>query len=74
MLGVVAGCDDRTSWLLRGLTNVVVDATHLPGTFQKDPADRFIVATARHHRLTLVTGDEAILAYARGGFVEVLAV
>jgi PIN domain nuclease of toxin-antitoxin system len=51
---------------------VVIDATRLPGTFHKDPADRLIVATARHHRLTLVTGDEAILAYAREGHVDVL--
>lgn len=35
----------------------------LPGTFHDDPADRFIVATAIHHRLTLVTSDEKILAY-----------
>ena len=53
---------------------VVVDATHLPGTFHKDPADRFIVASARHHHLTLVTGDDAILSYAREGHVDVLAV
>lgn len=54
--------------------DIIVDATHLPGTFHKDPADRFIVASARHHRLTLITGDESILAYARGGHVTVLAV
>jgi PIN domain nuclease of toxin-antitoxin system len=53
---------------------VVVDATHLPGAFHKDPADRFIVATARHHHLLLVTGDEAILEYGRGGYVDVLPV
>lgn len=54
--------------------DVIVDATHLPGTFHKDPADRFIVASARHHHLTLVTGDELILAYARDGHVDALAV
>lgn len=53
---------------------VIVDATRLPGTFHKDPADRFIVASARHHHLTLVTGDELILDYAQGGHVEVLSV
>jgi hypothetical protein len=31
-------------------------------------------ASARHHPLTLVTGDELILAYARDGHVDVLAV
>lgn len=53
---------------------VMVDASHLPGAFHKDPADRFIVASARHHHLTLITGDELILTYARGGHVAVLAV
>lgn len=52
--------------------DVVVDATGLPGDFHKDPADRFIVATARAHRLRLVTADAAILAYGRAGHVEVL--
>ena len=54
--------------------DIIVDATHLPGTFHKDPADRFIVASARHHHLTLVTGDEQIVAYGRDGHVDVLAV
>lgn len=38
-------------------------ANALPGTFHEDPADRFIVATAIHHRLVLLTSDEKILAY-----------
>lgn len=53
--------------------DVVIDATQLPGTFHRDPADRFIVAAARHHGLTLATADEVILAYARQGHVEALA-
>ena len=53
---------------------VVIDATHLPGRFHKDPADRFIVACARHHRLRLVTGDDLILGYAQNGHVDVLPV
>jgi PIN domain nuclease of toxin-antitoxin system len=32
----------------------------LPRTFQKDPADRIIVATARANRLTLITPDPLI--------------
>ena len=35
----------------------------LPGEFHKDPADRFLVAAAIQHGLTLVTADERILAY-----------
>jgi PIN domain nuclease of toxin-antitoxin system len=51
--------------------DVIVDSTRLPGEFHKDPADRFIVATARARKLTLVTGDELILKYAASGFVSV---
>jgi PIN domain nuclease of toxin-antitoxin system len=54
--------------------DIIVDATHLPGVFHNDPADRFIVASARHHHLTLITGDERIIAYAGHGHVDVLAV
>ena len=38
-------------------------STELPGEFHKDPADRFIVATARSRNLTIVTSDEKILSY-----------
>lgn len=34
-----------------------------PGNFHQDPANCIIVATARHHNLTLLTSDEKILAY-----------
>jgi PIN domain nuclease of toxin-antitoxin system len=51
--------------------DVVLESTRLPGTFHKDPADRFIVATARVHDLVLVTGDKLILDYAGGGHVKV---
>jgi PIN domain nuclease of toxin-antitoxin system len=40
-----------------------VEAYALPGRFHKDPADRLLVATARLHKLTLITADEQILAY-----------
>lgn len=42
---------------------IAIESTLLPGLFHKDPADRFIVATARHHQLALATQDDAILAY-----------
>lgn len=35
----------------------------LPAPFHRDPADRILVATARHHDLTLLTTDQRILAY-----------
>jgi PIN domain nuclease of toxin-antitoxin system len=38
-------------------------STSLPGVFHKDPADRFIVATARHLGATLITKDVKIRRY-----------
>jgi PIN domain nuclease of toxin-antitoxin system len=46
---------------------IALDSTRLPGGFQADPADRFLVATARSRRACLVTQDEQILSYAAAG-------
>jgi PIN domain nuclease of toxin-antitoxin system len=43
---------------------IAVDAVDLPAWEYGDPADRLIVATARHLDGTLVTRDAAILQYA----------
>ena len=43
--------------------SVAIEATRLPGTFHRDPADQIIVATARTHGCPLVTLDRKILAY-----------
>jgi PIN domain nuclease of toxin-antitoxin system len=42
---------------------ISVESVDLPGEFHKDPADRFIVATARHYSAPLVTADLKIRAY-----------
>ena len=42
---------------------VAVAATHLPGALHRDPADRFLVATALHYGCPLVTSDQLLLAY-----------
>jgi PIN domain nuclease of toxin-antitoxin system len=42
-----------------------MDASQLPGEPHGDPADRMIVATARHLGASVVTRDSRILAYAR---------
>lgn len=42
---------------------VAVQSTRLPGEFHKDPADRMIVALARHFNVPVVTADEKIRAY-----------
>ena len=58
------------SALNRNLVQVIsVDATiarlanELPGDFHEDPADRFIVATALHLKLAIITSDVNIRAY-----------
>lgn len=43
---------------------IAVDAVELPAWEHRDPADRIIVATARHMGAVLVTRDGAILDYA----------
>ncbi|MBM4345756.1 MAG: type II toxin-antitoxin system VapC family toxin [Deltaproteobacteria bacterium] len=53
---------------------VAVEAAQLPGEFHADPADRFLVATARVLGMRLATRDGRILDYARSGLVQVLPV
>lgn len=50
---------------------IATDAATLPWT-HKDPADRMIVATARHWRVPLLTVDRAILDYAAAGYVQAI--
>ena len=54
-------------------TSIVIDSCQLPGDPHTDPADRFLIATAREMNLTLVTSDKKILAYGMAGNVQVLA-
>ncbi len=51
---------------------IAVDASCLPGDMHGDPADRLLVATARHLGIPLVTRDARIIAYGEQGFVQVL--
>jgi PIN domain nuclease of toxin-antitoxin system len=46
---------------------IAVDSTRLPWEAHSDPADRIIVATARHLGATLVTADGALLEFAKQG-------
>jgi len=39
---------------------IAIDSDLLPDYPRADPADRFIIATARRHELALVTADEVI--------------
>ncbi len=52
---------------------IAIHAYDLPGSFQDDPADRMIVASARVLGATLVTRDRDILRYGAEGHVDVLA-
>ena len=51
---------------------IAVDAAYLPGDMHGDPADRLLVATARHLGVPLVTRDARIIAYGEQGYVQVL--
>lgn len=51
---------------------LAIDSVRLPGSFHADPADRLIIATARHCSAPLLTADRAILDYAAGGHVSVI--
>jgi len=42
---------------------IAIDATRLQDWDQKDPGDRIVVATARVHRLEVLTSDPKILHY-----------
>ena len=51
---------------------IAIASVRLPGSFHADPADRFIVATARHHNVPLVTADRAILDCSTFGYVRTI--
>jgi PIN domain nuclease of toxin-antitoxin system len=50
-----------------------VESTLLPGELHGDPADRFLIATARTQEKILATRDGAILNYAKQGLVRAVA-
>ena len=52
--------------------DIAIDASYLPGPLHGDPADRLIVATARHRGVPVVTRDGRIIDYAQSGFVHVI--
>lgn len=63
----------RDALMIPGLTlvplepEIAVASTRLPWEMHADPADRILVATARHLGATLVTADGALLEMARRG-------
>ncbi|MFN3075765.1 MAG: type II toxin-antitoxin system VapC family toxin [Alphaproteobacteria bacterium] len=51
---------------------VAVGSNRLPADPHGDPADRIIIATARHLDAPQVTADQKILSYAKDGHVKAL--
>jgi PIN domain nuclease of toxin-antitoxin system len=51
---------------------IAVESTRLPWEMHPDPADRILVATARHLGATLVTADRALLEMAQKGHFKVM--
>lgn len=81
--GRLALTDDVGTWLAGVLAlpalrlaplepAIAVDSVRLPGTLHADPADRLIIATARHLGFPLLTADRAILDYGNDGHVRVI--
>jgi PIN domain nuclease of toxin-antitoxin system len=48
------------------------ESTLLPGKPHGDPADRFLIATARTQSVALATRDEHIIEYGKLGFLRVV--
>jgi PIN domain nuclease of toxin-antitoxin system len=51
--------------LLAFTPQIAIDSVDLPDPMHKDPSDRILVSTARIERLTLLTRDRHILAFAK---------
>ena len=52
--------------------SIAVDSVRLPEPLHPDPADRFIIATARYASAPLMTADQAILTYGNAGHVRTI--
>lgn len=52
--------------------DAAVESTLLPGHVHGDPADRFLIATARAQGVALATRDEKIIEYGKLGFLRVV--
>ena len=65
---------DRPDFELVGLEpEIAIESCNLPAGFHADPADRFLVATARLKNAVIVTRDKRILKYGKQGHVKVMA-
>ena len=53
--------------------DIAIAASWLPEPLHGDPADRLLIATARHLAMPIVTRDARIMAYAAAGHVGAIA-
>ena len=64
---------DRANLAETPLTaEILIASSQLPGLLHGDPADRMLIATARHLNCPLMTRDREILAYADQGHVRAI--
>jgi PIN domain nuclease of toxin-antitoxin system len=66
---VMAGPGVRTAVLT---PDIAIAASFLPGELQRDPGDRFIIATARQLGIPIVTRDRRIAEYSAQGHVQMI--
>ena len=60
--------------IIRPITpEIAALAAQFSDDFPRDPADRIIVATARHLGATLLTRDRKLIEYGRQGHLKVIA-
>jgi PIN domain nuclease of toxin-antitoxin system len=52
--------------------DIAIGSAHLPPPLHGDPADRLLIATARHLGMPILTRDRQITAYARSGYLQVI--
>jgi PIN domain nuclease of toxin-antitoxin system len=82
--GTIRFLPDPKSWFARVLaapavkeapltSDIAIDSSHLPPPFHGDPADRLLIATARHLGMPIVTRDRHINAYAASGYIQAIA-
>ena len=55
------------------LPEIAIASSHLPDPLHGDPADRFVIATARYHQIPIITRDGKIVDNAAQGHVNVIA-
>ena len=55
---------ENNGWNLLSIDLLTIEEAYsLPDAFHRDPVDRMLVAAARLHQATIVTGDKLILNY-----------